>query len=143
MIRCQRGISLVEVLVTLSILSLIGTIVWSVFFQGVNFSQRAVTKNTLQQEANFVITRLTKIHQTSIQYSISNNTPDCAITVLFTKQDTSQQTEVFSQTGFCYSTDVSGTFDPTTNDNNLKVTIYDQKDPNNKVEMNAFLYRLK
>ncbi len=143
LIRSQRGISLVEVLVTLVILSLIGTIVWSVFFQGYRFSQKAVTKNMLQQEANLVVTNLTKIHQTSKQYSISTTDPDCTITVTYTKQDNSQQTQVFSKTGLCYSTDATGDFDPNTNDNFLKITIYDQKDPTNRVEMNAFLYRLK
>ncbi|MDP4156097.1 MAG: type II secretion system protein [Bacillota bacterium] len=142
MIRTQRGISLIELLVTLAILSVIGTIIWSVFFQGYKYSQKAVTKNRLQQEANLVIVNLTKIHQTSLVYSINN--ADCKITVNFTKkQNNSQQSQVFEGNGLCYTTDVTGNFDPNQNDNDVKVTVYDQNDRNNKAEVDTFLYRLK
>lgn len=142
LIRTQRGITLVELLVTLAILSIIGTIIWSVFFQGYNFSQKAITKNRLQQEANMVIVNLTKIHQTSLVYSISNT--DCKITVNYTKKiDNSQQSQIFQGNGLCYATDVTGSFDPNQNDNDVKVTVYDQNDRNNKAEVDTFLYRLK
>lgn len=150
MIRNQRGLSLVELLAVLAILSFLGTIIWSVFFQGYNFSKRAVTKNMLQQDANLIVTNLTKIHQTSEQYTISTtssitNAPGCnTIKVSYTNQDNSDHTLSFDKTGFCYSTDVTGTFNPNEDNKiNLKITIYDQEDPNNKVEVNAFLYRLK
>lgn len=142
LIRTQRGITLVELLVTLGILSFIGTLIWGVYFQGFNYSQKSMMKNTLQQEANLVIVNLTKIHQTSSQYQISSS--DCNITVIYTSnQDHSQHTQIFSKNGLCYSTTVTGTFDPSQDDVNLTVTIYDQKDTNNKVDVNAFLYRLK
>lgn len=142
LIRTQRGITLIELLVTLAILSIIGTIIWSVFFQGYNFSQKAVTKNRLQQEANMVIVNLTKIHQTSLVYSISNT--DCKITVNYTKKiDNSQQSQIFQGNGLCYETNVTGSFDPNQNDNDVKVTVYDQNDRNNKAEVDTFLYRLK
>jgi prepilin-type N-terminal cleavage/methylation domain-containing protein len=142
LIRTQRGITLIELLVTIAILSVIGAIIWSVFFQGFNFSQKSVTKNRLQQEANIVIVNLTRIHQTSLVYSISSS--DCKITVNYTKKvDNSQQSLVFEGDGLCYTTDMTGSFDPNQNDNDVKVTVYDQNDPTNKAEVDAFLYRLK
>jgi prepilin-type N-terminal cleavage/methylation domain-containing protein len=142
LIRTQRGITLIELLVTLAILSVIGTIIWSIFFQGYNFSQKSVTKNRLQQEANLVIVNLTKIHQTSLVYTISNS--DCKITVNYTiKLDYSKQSQVFAGSGLCYTTDVTGSFDPNQNDNDIKVTVYDQNDRTNQAEVDTFLYRLK
>ncbi len=149
MIRTQRGLSVVELIVALAILSLVGIIIWSVFFQGYNFSQKAVTKNSIQQEANLIAANLTKIQQTSKSYTISTispprpNDPSCTtLKVEYTKQDNSNITLAFDKAGLCYSVDQTGTFDPKTN-RNIKLTIYAKNDSKNRVDMNIFLYRLK
>ncbi|MFZ7945574.1 type II secretion system protein [Neobacillus sp. 19] len=139
----QKGITLIELLVTLAILSLIGIIIWNVFFQGMKFSEKSVTKNTMQQEANLLITNLKKIHQTSKLYEISSST--CKITVSITKQDDTTQTVEFNYPDFCISFDhsIDGEVEPDIEDLNLTVTIYEKKDPKNKVEVDTILYRLK
>lgn len=141
MVRNQRGLTLIELLATLSILSFIGVIIWNVFFQGYHYSQKAINKNMLQQEANIVITRLTKIHQISKEYELI--TAGCQITVNYTNQDNTQQSEIFEHSKFCYSTNFSGLVDPNADDIKLKIFISDKNDPNNRAEVDTILYRLK
>ena len=51
----QKGVTLIELLATITILSIIGVIIWNVFIQGTKYSNTAVTKNRLIQESNIVI----------------------------------------------------------------------------------------
>jgi type II secretory pathway component PulJ len=155
LIRNHRGISLVEVLVTLAILSLVGIIIWGVFFQGFSFSKKMESKNALQQEANLIITNLTKVHQTSTEYQISNTTDtenhkniDCKMISVTYKTDNSGPTNTlpsFDRVGMCYSADVTRVIYPMGSDNFLKITIKieDENDRNNFVQMDAYLSRLK
>jgi hypothetical protein len=116
-------------------------VIWSVFFQGNQFSQKSISKTMMQQEANLVITNLTKIHQTSKQYVISSS--NCEIEVIITKKDGSIQTQVFTNTQFCITTDSSGTVDPDLNDLKFTVTVSDRKELSNHVVVNTLLYRIK
>jgi prepilin-type N-terminal cleavage/methylation domain-containing protein len=143
MIRTQRGITLIELLVTLTILSLFGVIIWSVFFQGYKFSQNSISKNTLQQEANILITSLKKTHQTSKEYVI--NSSSCQVTVNVTKQDNSTQNYVFKNKDLCISLSQNGLIEPKDKDSSLEINIkiYEINNPNNNFEINTILYRLK
>jgi prepilin-type N-terminal cleavage/methylation domain-containing protein len=141
MIRDQRGVTLIELLVTLMILSSIGGIIWSVFFQGSKFTQNSISKNTTQQEANILITTLKRIHQTSKNYTV--NSSACKVTVTATKQDNTTKNYEFKATNLCISIDHAGTVIPDNNDISIKLTIYDINNTNNRVEINAILYRLK
>ncbi|MDR7077910.1 prepilin-type N-terminal cleavage/methylation domain-containing protein [Neobacillus niacini] len=71
--RGNHGLTLIEVLATLTILSIVGVIIWSVFFQGYKFSKESISKNFMIQETNILITNLKRIHQTSENYRIEND----------------------------------------------------------------------
>jgi prepilin-type N-terminal cleavage/methylation domain-containing protein len=137
----QEGLSLIELLVTLAILSFIGIIIWSVFIQGYKFSQKSISKNTMQQETNLLITNLKKIHQTSKEYNIITGT--CTITVNATKSDDSTQTYVFDHPNLCFSLDRTGLIQPDIEDVKLTITISEKNDSENKLEIETILYRLK
>ncbi|MEH7493473.1 prepilin-type N-terminal cleavage/methylation domain-containing protein [Neobacillus niacini] len=70
--RGEHGLTLIEVLATLTIISIVGVIIWSVFFQGYKFSKESISKNFIIQETNILITNLKRIHQTSENYRIEN-----------------------------------------------------------------------
>ena len=53
--RNERGITLVELLAVLAIVGIITTLVTSVFINGKKASDRTVTNQTLQQEANYIL----------------------------------------------------------------------------------------
>ncbi|MCQ6273510.1 type II secretion system protein [Bacillus sp. V3B] len=136
----QRGITLIELLITLAVLSMIGILVWGVFFQGTNYSNKAMIKNQMQQEANIIMTKLTKIHQTSDSYEI-----DSLDTCSFTVKDNDGSTEVFEHDRLCFSvsTNVPNPIHSNDDDVELELTIYDNKDSKNTLTIHAFLYRLK
>ena len=106
----QRGITLIELLLTISIISFVGVLIWSVFFQGTEYSNTAITNNQMQQEANIIMTKITKIHQTSDSYEI--NSPDaCSLTI---KDNVNGTTEIFEHSQFCISVkkDISNPINP-------------------------------
>jgi type II secretory pathway pseudopilin PulG len=145
MIKNEHGITLIEVLGSVVILSLIGSIIWNIFFQGYNFSQEAISKNSMQQEANFIINDLTKIHQTAKQYEITSSGD--SIQVTFTKKDDSIHTQKFNHPNMRISAVVnpSGQVIPKllNGDVTLTITIKDSNNLKNEVITDALLYRLK
>jgi prepilin-type N-terminal cleavage/methylation domain-containing protein len=150
LIRDERGLTLVEVLATLTILSIVSVIIWSVFFQGYKFSQKAISKNFILQEANILTTNLTKIHQTIDIYEITSGYCTISVTNMTT---TPHNVQIFNHPNICFKlleiNNVSGTgprkVEPNKNGNDisLKVSASDKKDPNNNLTINTFLYRVK
>lgn len=140
--RNEGGITLIESLAALTILSFIGIIIWSVFFQGYNYSKNAVSKNKMQQEANIIITTLTRIHQTALSYVIS--IPESGtVEVVVTEQDNSIRKVSFKDNQLLIQINQTGTIIPKSNDLDLKITITDKNNPKNLVEVETLLYRLK
>ncbi|MGM0854968.1 MAG: type II secretion system protein [Bacillota bacterium] len=138
MIHNERGLTLVEVLVTLTILSIIGAVVWNVFYQGINYTKKAVSQNSIQQEANILTMKLTRIHQTSESYELEN--PGCTI-----KMKYSEQEEEFHHNDLCFSLENAPEkpIKPSNIDYPLLVTITDKHHPKNKFIIDTTLYRLK
>ena len=77
----QDGLTLIELLLTLTIFSIVGTIVFNVFINGMNYSNKAQSNVNLQQEANRVITQLTAWHEKENQYNISLDKNPFATTI--------------------------------------------------------------
>ncbi|MBS4215469.1 prepilin-type N-terminal cleavage/methylation domain-containing protein [Neobacillus rhizophilus] len=139
--RGEQGLTLVEVLATLVILSIISISIWSVFFQGYNYSKKAISKNSMIQEANLLITELTSIHQSSDKYVFESL--DCKITVTV---DDKLPSKVFEHQNLCYKTNISSiTIFPKQNGGNLQltITIYEKNNPRNEVSVSSKLYRIK
>lgn len=142
-VKNERGLTVIEVLATLTILSIIGVVIWNAFFQGYNYSQTAVSKNSMQQEANLIITSLTRIHQTSTEYTISN--PNKTIEV----NSSNGHTIKFENSQMEYTIDLKGhltTVKPTTVEADkridITITINDKNDASNQVVVEATLSRL-
>lgn len=102
----NRGVTLVEILATLSLLSIIGLLVWSVFLQGIKNSNAGSTKITLTQEMNYVQAQLRNIHLTSSYYKISTPTT-CSIQVEYgNSTDSSEPTFLLLEDSkICYEID--------------------------------------
>jgi prepilin-type N-terminal cleavage/methylation domain-containing protein len=147
----ERGMSLIEVLLTLTILSIVGTVIWQAFFQGYQYSNNAVSKNLLQQEANLVITNLTRVHQSLEEYTIksSNGTievidPSNSLIAKYTDSRfdygvfiTSPDSDPIELTNQSVTPSNKG------QNLNIKVIITEKRNSNNKVEVATLLYRLK
>jgi hypothetical protein len=142
----ENGLTLVEVLATIILLSLVGIIIWSIFFQGYTFSQRAISKNLMHQETNLLIANLTNIHRTTEYYEISNTESDCKIEVKYvSKDETSVKTETFSHPNMCFKfeNEVTNPVEPNKINLQLELTTTDKYVPDNKVTIDTFLYRVK
>ena len=135
----ERGLTLVEVLATVIILSIISILAWRIFFQGTEYSKKAVSKNQMQQEANIIIASLNSIHKRSIEYSIDSS--NCKISVQYTTQSTTK-TEVFENSQMCIQAN-DLTITPKTTDADLNITIEEKGRPKNKIQINSLLSRLK
>lgn len=144
----NSGLTLVEVLVTLTLVSTISIIIWSIFFQGYTFSQKAISKNLMHQETNLLIADLTNIHRTTQQYVITNTDSDCTITVKYiSKNDitNTEKTKVFSHSNMCFKFGNPVTNPVKPNEGNLRLELItsDKNIPNNKITIDTFLYRVK
>lgn len=139
--RNQHGLTLIELLVTITIISFLGIIIWNVFSQGIKFSQKSISQNFIQQEANIVNANLISIHQKSKQYVISN--ANCEINVVITNQDNTTQTQLFTNNKLCYSINLTGIIIPGQENKNITLTVADRKDSNNSFVINTLLFRLK
>lgn len=61
----ESGMTLIEVLATLTITAIIGSVVYAVFFQTLNSKEKTQSHNELRQEANVVMTQLRTMHDNS------------------------------------------------------------------------------
>jgi len=77
----EKGITLVELLAALALLGLISVLIWNLFFQSLNFNDRAVTKNQLQQEANLIVNTIQQTHTKNKIKSIKEK--DSKIYIIF------------------------------------------------------------
>ncbi|MDR7001470.1 prepilin-type N-terminal cleavage/methylation domain-containing protein [Neobacillus niacini] len=141
MIRDERGLTLIELLATITILSIIGIVIWNVFIQGNKVSQKSMSKNSMVQEANLVITNLTRIFQTSKQFQLTSL--NCQLSVTFTNQDNTVHTQVFENDQMCFSATNISSINPGETDVNFSITVSGRKDINNQVTISSLLYRLK
>lgn len=62
-VKNESGITLIEVLATLTIMAIIGSAVYAVLFQTLHANEKTKSHNELRQEANIVITQLRTIHE--------------------------------------------------------------------------------
>ena len=141
----QTGITLLETLLTIAILFIVGVLIWSTYHQGIKFSNQAISKNQIQQEANLVITNLTMIHQTSTEYTIESDN-SCTFTIVATKKT---GTEVYKaeNSSLCLKASYSDPVrvDPLTTNNifPINLTISDKNDSSNYIVVEIILSRLK
>ncbi|WP_231687986.1 type II secretion system protein [Bacillus sp. FJAT-27251] len=139
----EQGITLVEVLATILILSIAGTIIWQVFFQGYQYSQRALSKNKMLQEVNIISTNILRTHQTEEQYQLKMLTSGCGISL-----SANGHTEIFDHNEICISFNQNGIPDvikPNVEHAELPFVLraWERTNIENKVELEARLYRMK
>ncbi|WP_312098070.1 prepilin-type N-terminal cleavage/methylation domain-containing protein [Niallia sp.] len=96
MIRNQRGLTLIELLISLALGSIVLVLIYQFFFQGIHFSKVVNDKTLLQQEANYMVSSMTKIHQTSDSYTITfDQNPNASFITVDGKQKITFKNEKF------------------------------------------------
>lgn len=104
-LKNQKGITLVELLAAIVIVGFLTILIWRVFFQTIDYNSYAVTEQTLQQEANVILSTLQSLHtrDTIKQIKVSNSGKQLDIYIV----DDSNATEgklvqSFSRSGITY-----------------------------------------
>lgn len=69
----QKGITLIEVLATLAILSLVSTLIYGVFIGSQQNFHRISTKTSLSQEANLIVATIKNYHTKNDKYILDLN----------------------------------------------------------------------
>ncbi|MCP1144173.1 PulJ/GspJ family protein [Lysinibacillus endophyticus] len=142
MINNEKGITLMEVLATLVLLSIIGLIAWNVFFQGTKYSNIELKKTQMQQEVNYINSKLTDIHIRNETYQIDIAPDSCSFSVLY-----GGSIDEFKHRGYCIN--IESYNSPTLLDNpinqkdiDLKLKISDKSNLDNYIEVDIFLHKL-
>lgn len=143
----NKGLTLIEVIVTLAIVSIVGVIIWSVFLQGNKFSQQAMTKNAILQELNILTSNLNRQHQTLSQYDLKSE--NCSIKLI----NTTGGDKIFDSSNVCFTIlEINGVAGPgpktvkpnvAENDISLKIKANDKKNTANSITIKTYLYRIK
>ncbi|MFY0741189.1 prepilin-type N-terminal cleavage/methylation domain-containing protein [Solibacillus silvestris] len=142
MVKNQRGITLMEVLAAIILISIISFLAWNIFFQGKNYTEKSLSKSQMQQEANIILSRLSKIHQSSDTYEV--NTQTCSFIIKYTVNGTTKN-EPFNNGKLCIKlSNIPNIIDPKTiNAIDFNLYIEDINKPDNNILVNSYLYRLK
>lgn len=75
-IKNEAGLTLIEVLATITILSIVSVIIYNVFTSGLRYSSKAEETVLIQQEANYLLTLLKEQHEnaaTDYTVTVENN----------------------------------------------------------------------
>jgi len=72
----EKGITLLELLAALALFGVISVLIWNLFFQTLNFNDRSVTQNQLQQEANIILSTIQQMHTKSTITAIEIDTDE-------------------------------------------------------------------
>lgn len=70
-LKNQAGLTLIEVLATLTILSIVSVVIYNVFSNGLRYSSQAEDTVLIQQEANYLLTLLKEQHENSDFYTVT------------------------------------------------------------------------
>jgi prepilin-type N-terminal cleavage/methylation domain-containing protein len=151
----EAGVTLVELLATLTILSLLVVLTYGVLMNGINYSKMSSENTSLQREANLLTNTITKLHETEISYEIILDTNPNATKISLNGKDsfgTLTRSFEFSDSKYEYSLyDYSSSVEtPLTNLNTikssepfyLKIVIRNKKDINQKYEVKTIISRL-
>lgn len=155
MVSNQRGITLVELLAALTLVSIVATIAWTALSIGMSHTSAETTKTQLQQEANLVITKLTNEHRKNDFYYLRLNVGQLEIETCEESSDAPINCGGFSSVmdgGYLYSGTINGVefqnwdsselIDPKKDHVIIKVKIADPAKPARSVTVETALTRI-
>ena len=150
----QKGITLVEVLAALLLVSVIAVVAWTTLTIGFKHAAVETEKTEIQQDANLIISTLTGVHRRSASYSLifeANKLKINSCTDAVTCRDTVIE-ESYDFTGtmvnnvlvdsYDGSPDVFSNLEPKKNHTTLKLVLTDLNNPKNTLTVETTLTRI-
>jgi len=136
----QSGMTLVEVLATLVLSSLVMIIIWTTVSISMKYSATETKKLHLQQEANYIITKIQQVHRQSDCYRLEIKKD---FVIIRKCEDNSQSQEAIS-TGFSYAPETEATIKPKEKDLDISnFTVHDRENNKLQIKVNMFISRYK
>lgn len=126
----QRGMTLVEVLATLVLLSLVTGVIWSTISIATKFNVAETSTLQLQKESNYIIAELQRIHRQCDSYTININEDFIEVSECKNKkqEDLSEYNEIVS-IGYKYRPSLSKLVVPAEEDLTInELTVMDTLD---------------
>lgn len=77
----QKGITLVELIAALALVSVIAVAAWTTIFIGMNHGAAETSKTMLQQDANQIVTKLSAEHRQNDYYYLKYNSGNLEISI--------------------------------------------------------------
>ena len=144
----EKGVTLIELLAALALVSIIAVLAMTTFNIGVKYNVTETKKTTMQQESNLIVSTLMNVHRTEKCYEIENTTTTAITMKIYDDEQCtttpSRQIE-FNQNQFTYElileTGTPEKINPQETNYSLTLTI---KDNNSSLE-NSYqtqIYRL-
>ncbi|PIC98784.1 PilW family protein [Sporosarcina sp. P29] len=99
----QRGMSLVELLAALFLVSLVSVVIWTTLAVSTRLNTTEISKLRLQQETNYIATEAQRLHRHCYSYEFVV-TPQ-QVEVQNCRTSTGHEEEYIISTGFIYHTD--------------------------------------
>ncbi|WP_163101776.1 type II secretion system protein [Peribacillus alkalitolerans] len=151
MFREEKGLTLIELLISFAILGILITITSSALINSMNYSKKATSNVLLQQEANYILSELTNYHETTKKYTVEMDRNPKANFIKITDQN--GVTNTISNPQFNYSITLIGTsssqplqFEVNQNAVNkilhIRLLIEDNQDSSNQFEVKTILSKM-
>jgi prepilin-type N-terminal cleavage/methylation domain-containing protein len=144
----ENGITLIELLATLAIVSFVSILLYGVLMDGFNYSKKSKEKVSLQQEMNIVVTSITKFHESYGSYEIKVDGPNSSkIQLIGTDKTIELSNPSYEYSLIDYKGVTETPFSPTTTVSTtqplyLKIIIKDKKQPSQTYEVKTIISRL-
>lgn len=144
----EKGVTLVELLAAITILAVIGIIIWNVLIEGTSYSQQAMTKNQLTQEVNIVIARMQNEYQKLDEFKMTSG--GCMVSVSTNESLIARYGDTHSKICFELYDGTNPlpifTAEPKLDgalDNKFHLAVYEKDNTSNKIKIPFRLSRLK
>lgn len=136
----EAGITLVELLATLVLMTIVTAAIWNAVFLSMKYTTSETTKVRLQQEANYIITKLQQQHRKLECYQLEITEDEIE---LFDCEKPKDRIEIIS-TDYKYIPVKLTKVEPKSDDLLLDLIIKDSKEDSKlKVEVSTIISRLK
>jgi prepilin-type N-terminal cleavage/methylation domain-containing protein len=149
----ESGITLIELLAVLAIMSILISLMYGVLINGFDYSKKSNEKVAIQQEMNLLLTSITRLHEDEKAYFIFLNPDASSIQLQVKNQDDTAviKSHTFSDSNFEYTLsdykDTEKLFDPpkkieTKDPFYIKIIISSKRFPAEKYEVKTIISRL-
>lgn len=151
----ENGITLIELLAVIAILSFLIVIAYNVLLSGINDSTKITDDVSLQEEMNYILTSISNMHHSQNSYSIIMDANPNATTIKLQSKDASgailKEIDInnnnYTYTLYDYSSNTDKLLQTTTTVNTsnplyIKIVISNIKNPNDTYETKTIISRL-